>query len=204
MLRVSTPSREHASSALTNVTGEEDVHPGSPMAPILTLMYSPGEHLRTLDTRTLLRRYAETLAILKERDVVRSRNAPVGDLAETLVKEAYKGHLAPPSQKSWDVELPDGTRLQVKSRVIDPEARGTQVYSPFRSWDFDRCVFVLFDANTYDVMRATEVPVTGVQSVARRAEWVAGDRVRVHADLTHLEGARDVTGILSKAMATLG
>lgn len=174
------------------------------MAPILTLMYSPEEHLRTLDTRTLLRRYAETLTILKERDVVRSRNAPVGDLAETLVKEAYRGRLAPPSQKSWDVELPDGTRLQVKSRVIDPEARGTQVYSPFRSWDFDRCVFVLFDANTYEVMRATEVPVAGVQSVARRAEWVAGDRVRVHADLTSLDGARDVTGMLSEAMATLG
>lgn len=176
---------------------------GSPDAPILASMYSPGEDLRALDTRTLLRRYAETLTILKERDVVRSRNAPAGDLAETLVKEAYEGHLAPPSQKSWDVELTDGTRLQVKSRVIDSEARGTQVYSPFRSWDFDQCVFVLFDANTYEVMRATEVPVAGVQSVARRAEWVAGDRVRVHADLTSLDGARDVTGMLSEAMATL-
>ena len=83
---------------------------------------SPHENgLRALDSRTLLRQYAETLTILMERGVVRSRNAPAGDLAETLVAQAYGGHLAPPSQKSWDVELPDGTTLQVKCRVIDPQ-----------------------------------------------------------------------------------
>ena len=65
--------------------------------------------LRALDSRTLLRQYAETLTILFEQGVVRSRNAPAGDLAETLVAHAYGGRLAPPSQKSWDVKLPEGT-----------------------------------------------------------------------------------------------
>ena len=53
-----------------------------------------GNDLRALDTRTLLRQYAETLTILRERNVVRSRNAPAGDLAETLVMKAYNGRLA--------------------------------------------------------------------------------------------------------------
>lgn len=160
--------------------------------------------LRALDSRTLLRQYAETLTILLERGVVRSRNAPAGDLAETLVAHAYGGRLAPPSQKSWDVELPDGTTLQVKCRVIDPDAKRTQVYSPFRSWDFDRCVFVLLDLTSYDVLRGTEVPAISLRSVARRSEWIAGDRISLSMDLTSLEGSRDVTELLAAAMDALG
>lgn len=161
------------------------------------------EGLRALDSRTLLRQYAETLTILVERGVVRSRNAPAGDLAETLVAEAYEGCLASPSQKSWDVELPDGTTLQVKCRVIDPQGRRSQVYSPFRSWDFDRCVFVLLDLSTYDVISGIEVPAASLRSVARRSEWVAGDRISLTTDLSGLEGARDVTELLVAAMAAL-
>lgn len=159
--------------------------------------------LRALDTRTLLRQYAETLTILRERNVVRSRNAPAGDLAETLVMKAYNGRLALASQKSWDVEVPDGTRLQVKCRVVAPGAKSSQIYSAFRSWDFDRCVFVLFDINSYDILRATDVPVDGVRSVARRQEWVRAHRISLTTDLTVLDGARDVTDLLSAAMTAL-
>lgn len=165
---------------------------------------SPHEDgLRALDSRTLLRQYAETLTILVERGVVRSRNAPAGDLAETLAAQAYGGRPAPPSHKSWDVELPDGTTLQVKCRVVDPGAKRTQVYSPFRSWDFDRCVFVLLDINSYDVISGVEVPATSLRSVARRSEWVAGDRISLSTDLSSPEGARDVTELLSAAMVAL-
>ena len=173
-------------------------------APPMLKHMSPHENgLRALDSRTLLRQYAETLTILMERGVVRSRNAPAGDLAETLVAQAYGGRLAPPSQKSWDVELPDGTTLQVKCRVIDPQGRRSQVYSPFRSWDFDRCVFVLLDINSYDVMNGVEVPATSLRSVARRSEWVAGDRISLSTDLSSLEGAHDVLELLSAAMVAL-
>lgn len=166
-------------------------------------MPSPDTGLRALDSRTLLRQYAETLTILLERGVVRSRNAPAGDLAETLVSHAYGGQLAPPSQKSWDVQLPDGTTLQVKCRVIDPQGRRSQVYSPFRSWSFDRCVFVLLDIETYEVISGVEVPAASLRSIARRSEWVAGDRIGLSTDLTSLDSARDVTEMLSAAMAAL-
>ena len=63
--------------------------------------------------------------------------------------------------------MPDGTTLQVKCRVIDPCAKRAQVYSPFRSWDFDRCVFVLLDINSYDVMSGIEVPASSLRSVAQ-------------------------------------
>ena len=102
--------------------------------------------LRSRSSHELLGLYAEILNVLLERAVIRTRNAPAGDLAERLVSLAYGGTLAPNSAKSWDVQLPDGIRLQVKSRVVGPGTSNSQVFSPFRSWDFDRCVFIVFDS----------------------------------------------------------
>lgn len=79
----------------------------------------PTPHIPDAPTQELLRLYAQILTELLRRGVVRSRNAPAGDLAELLVARAYSGDLAPLSEKSWDVDA-GGRKLQVKSRVIDP------------------------------------------------------------------------------------
>ena len=57
------------------------------------------------------------LSELRARGVIRTLNAPSGDLAETLTERAYQSELAPNSEKSWDVRAADGRFLQVKSRV---------------------------------------------------------------------------------------
>ncbi|MGZ4481812.1 MAG: hypothetical protein ACXVY5_06365, partial [Gaiellales bacterium] len=58
---------------------------------------------------------------------------------------ATGGKLAPNSQKSWDVDAPEG-RLQVKARLVsDLKNRSQRQVSPFRSWDFDAAVSVLFE-----------------------------------------------------------
>src|SRR4051812_25900664 len=100
--------------------------------------------LADMSSRALLQTYARILTELVERGVTRSRNAPVGDIAEFLVRIAYDGELAPPSEKSWDVRGSDGRKIQVKCRLVVPDTKGTQQYSPFRSWDFDVCVFITF------------------------------------------------------------
>ena len=87
--------------------------------------------------------------------------------------------------------------------MVAPGAKSSQIYSAFRSWDFDRCVFVLFDINSYDLIRATDVPVDGVRSVARRSDWVRADRISLATDLMALDGARDVTDLLSAALSEL-
>lgn len=155
-----------------------------------------------LGSRDLLRLYAQILSELRRRTVVRSANAPAGDLAERLVRDAYLGVLAPPSVKSWDVELADGTRLQVKSRVVDSNNKKSQTFSPFRSWDFDSCIFVLFDATTYDVSLAVSIERDAARAMARRSEWVAGERLTVRQILA-AETAVDVTERLRAAYANL-
>jgi hypothetical protein len=161
--------------------------------------------LSRLSSRDLLQTYARILTELIERGVARSRNAPVGDVAEFLVRIAYDGELAPPSEKSWDVAGGDGRKIQVKSRLVVPASRGTQQYSPFRSWDFDVCVFITFDAYTYDVVQALEVPAAGIRSLAAPVPHVGATAVRVHTKtrLIELPGAADVTARLRAAMDQL-
>jgi hypothetical protein len=135
--------------------------------------------------------------------VVRTRNAPAGDLAEWLVARAYGGSLAPNSEKSWDVST-DGRRLQVKCRTVgDGAARGQRGLSPFRSFDFDAVVVVLLDEETYDVVRAVELPVAVVREESRRVEHVNGFRLRATPTLLGHAQAIDVTTRLQAALADL-
>jgi hypothetical protein len=156
--------------------------------------------LHAMSTRELLRLYASILTILNERKVVRSRNAPAGDLAEVLVQRAYCGTLADPSVKSWDVKAEDGRLIQVKCRVVGAGKR-SQTYSPFRSWAFDACVFVVFNALTYDVLSATEVPAAAIEAAALPSDWVRGSRVTVAA-VPKLVGL-DVTARVAAALEAL-
>lgn len=157
--------------------------------------------LQRLTSRELLRTYAATLTILLERGIVRTRNAPAGDLAERLVADAYGGTLAPNSAKSHDVLTADGRRLQVKCRVLaDPRA---QVFSVFRSWDFDACVFVRFDPVTYNVLQGYELPVATVRAMARESAWVKGSRVAVRTPFHQIPGAVDVGAALQRALEHL-
>lgn len=160
--------------------------------------------LPALTTRALLRLYADILTELVRRGVVRSRNAPAGDLGEHLVHRAYGGELAARSEKSWDVRAADGRLLQVKVRLLATGDKGSHVYSPFRSFGFDACIFLIFDAHTDDLVRAVEVPVASVEAVARPNEHVNGHRIGTRTPLHELPGAVDVTVRVRAALDELG
>ena len=162
-----------------------------------------GPDLQSMSIRQLLGLYSRILTELIQRGVVRSRNAPAGDLAESVVAKAYRGQLAPQSEKSWDVRAADGTLLQVKCRVIEPGGRRTHVYSPFRSWSFDACVFVILNSVTYNIEQAVEVPADQVKGAARASSWVAGHRITVGQIRAGIEGAVDVTDQLREAYVAL-
>lgn len=152
-------------------------------------------------TADLLRLYGSILDELRLRDVVRSRNAPAGDLAEYLAAVVYGGELAPPSEKSWDVQAPDGRLVQVKCRVVRNGQAGN--YSFFRSYAFDVCVFVQLDSTSYDVVSAIEVPSAAVESRARASTHVNGSRIALSEGLAELPGAVDLTTGFRQAFETL-
>lgn len=84
----------------------------------------------------------------------------------------------------------DGRALQVKARLVVPGKKGTQQYSPFRSWHFDACIFVTFDAFTYDVLEALEVLPEAIRSLAEPVPHVGASAMRGAYQVTALGDGR--------------
>ena len=135
-------------------------------------------------TQELLALSRAILRELKERGVVRTGNAPTGDYAELLVREATGGELAQNSERSWDVRTsdPDSERLQVKARVVTGTGRGERQLSVFRTWDFEAAVIVLFD-DDFAVRRAARLSVDTLRESAVFMKHVNGWRVIATDDL---------------------
>jgi hypothetical protein len=153
-----------------------------------------------LATAELFKAYRQILRELTRRGTIRTMNAPAGDYAEYLVATLTKGDLADNSEKSWDIRTPDGERLQVKCRVIHAGLRGPQQLSPFRSWDFDRAVIVLFD-DEYSIDRCVAIPAAVVKGFATYRPHVNGHVVRVSDALVSNPKAEDLTDQLRRVAA---
>ena len=125
-------------------------------------------------------------------------DAPSGQYAEWLAQRALGGVLAPNSVKSYDLTTDDGRRVQVKARVIrDPSnKRGERQLSPFRSFDFDDALIILFDTN-YDVSRAAMLDAGTVLDHCRESRHVNGQVLIARDSLLDL-GA-DATDMLNAA-----
>lgn len=160
--------------------------------------------LASASPNDMLSGYAAILRTLRERGVVRSANAPVGDYAELRVAQALSGELVENfSVKSYDLDCPDYERVQVKARLVSRPRRSGQLQtSPFRSWDFDHAALVLVDADTYVVEQAVLLPVAAVQAVASHRPHVNGAVVQMNAATMHHSQAVDITDLLRAASAS--
>lgn len=158
-----------------------------------------GTTLSNRTTRELLGLSRAILRELKVRGVVRTGNAPTGDYAELLVRQATGGELAPNSERSWDVLLPDrdGTRLQVKARVVTGKGRGERQLSVFRSWEFDAAIIILFD-DEFVVRRAARLPVDVLREIATYVGHVNGWRVMATDDV--LDRGEDWTSLVREVV----
>jgi hypothetical protein len=143
----------------------------------------------------LLRMSREPLLELKARGIVRTLNAPAGDYAEWLVARTVGGTLTPNSTKSYDVHVAQsGERIQVKCRiVVHPTRRSERQLSPFRSWEFDSVVVVLFDEE-FGVRRMTKLPRALVRAAAKNQAHVNGDVVFAVDSLLDDSRAVELTG----------
>lgn len=160
------------------------------------------DRLRTAPLADLLAAYAAIIDEFVRRGVSRTRDAPTGQVAEALVAKALDADLAPNSEKSWDCTCRDGGRkVQVKARVLskdNPSALRHRQLSPFRSWDFDAAVIVLFAAD-YGVERATEIPRSVIEPAGAWNKHVNG--WVVHARDALLDQGRDLTELMRKTLA---
>lgn len=129
--------------------------------------------LSALSVRELLQLEAAVNAELRARSLVRTNNKPLGDIAEHIVLAARGGVLEPNSTRSHDITDPAGRRIQVKA--MGPRARGTNsTFSPFRSFGFDTAVFLVFEAGSFALRLAREVPAAEIETAARFVPHING------------------------------
>lgn len=137
--------------------------------------------LADASTPELLSQYAQILAELRMRGVVRTSNAPLGDYAEYMAAAAYGGTLAANSAKSYDLIAGDGRRIQVKARTVSATTSPAAVFSVFRSFDFDTATLLALDARTYAVMWAAEMAPDAVREASRWSAHVRGHLLPIRA-----------------------
>lgn len=128
--------------------------------------------LTQLGVRGLLRLEVAVIEELRARDLVRSNNKPLADIAEQVVWRARGGVLEPNSTKSHDVTTADGKRIQVKA-MGDRSAGTAAKFSPFRSVDFHSAIFLVFDREC-DLIEAYEIPADSVNDHVRFVAHVNG------------------------------
>ena len=129
--------------------------------------------LTNLRVRELLQLEASIVSELRGRGLVRTNNKPLGDIAEQVVLAARGGVLEPNSTKSHDVTDQSGRRIQVKAmggRVVGRSGK----FSPFRSFDFDTAVFLIFASETFELVLAREVRADAIEAVARYSSHTNG------------------------------
>lgn len=102
----------------------------------------------------LLIQYDDILAELKKRKVIRTKNAPLGDLAEKCAAYVYRGFLEKNAHATFDLTTPDGKHIQVKSRRLSDTNALARRFSGMRSLEFDWCLFLLVEGER--VVRACE------------------------------------------------
>jgi len=152
-------------------------------------------------TKELLLTYSQILRELKSRQVARSANNPVGDLAETLFIRAFRLALVKGSNKGYDAYDPkdkENSRYQIKGRRIaaDNPSRQLSQIRDLQNDHFDYLVGVLFDED-FRLIRACVIPIATVRLLAKKQDWVNAWRLELRDGLWKRPEVRDVTRELS-------
>lgn len=138
---------------------------------------------KKLTDQQLLETYALVMEELKEREIIRTSNNPVGDFAEYLVAQKMNLKLAVSSTAGYDAEDDKGVRYQIKSRRITKHTKQRQlgVMRNLDKRDFDYLVAVLFDDN-FNVTDAYQIPLGVIKNYSKYSE-------HQHGDILQLKGA---------------
>ncbi|MFZ2620610.1 MAG: hypothetical protein WAX89_07040 [Alphaproteobacteria bacterium] len=103
---------------------------------------------------------AQTLHELRQRQVIRSANKPVGDFAEYLFCKAFGWEMTGNSQLGYDAKDSKGIRYQIKSRLLVNNNHSERQLSALRNLDrrhFDFIAGVLF-LHDYSIYKAALIP----------------------------------------------
>ncbi|EMT6574969.1 DUF6998 domain-containing protein [Providencia rettgeri] len=136
--------------------------------------------LPTLSNTELLSIHSDILLELRSRNVLRTKNNPVGDYAEWLVSQAFKMKLLNNSNPGVDAIDSDGQKVQIKARRVTADNSSKQL-SALRNYDaheFDYLIAVIFDEK-YNVIEAYQIPHAVIGNYARFSKHTNAHLIRL-------------------------
>jgi hypothetical protein len=154
-------------------------------------------HLGLASLADLFLLYGHILDELQRREVVRTRNQPLGDYAEWLTWRALAGTQSlNKSEKAFDVTADlsadllsgrgphdggrRGARIQVKARSVSPVPRHDQLQtSPFHDDGFDYMALVMHEEADFFVRQAVLLPAANALTYAKPASARRDDVLRL-------------------------
>lgn len=148
----------------------------------------------TLEVKDLLRRYKTILDRLRELNVIRTENSPVGDYAEWLVARRLNLTLMRNSSTKYDAIGTDGIRYQIKARRLTEANKSTQL-GVFRNLElegFDQLIVVLFDAN-FEIHKVFRIPHKIVVKYAKERKYINGHLLFAQGELLKESAVEDLT-----------
>jgi hypothetical protein len=95
-----------------------------------------------LSDAQLVELYGKVMHELHVREIVRSGNNPIADMAERVVADYYGVGLEPPNRRAYDLVTKEGLKVQVKA--LRRTQRSRTSLSALRSTDFDLLAVVVF------------------------------------------------------------
>lgn len=119
----------------------------------------------------------------------------IGDYAEYLAHQYYGGTRLKASNKSADIEGPDGKKYQIKARKV--HSGHTTQLGIIRSWDFDYLTAVLFDSFG-NIKRAIEMPVDVARFFATPNKHQNGSIITITKNVLNDPRCKDITRIISE------
>ncbi|HHE5698631.1 TPA: hypothetical protein ACPEY2_002550 [Citrobacter amalonaticus] len=140
-------------------------------------------YLASLSNLELLSLHSKILTVLRSRDVIRTKNNPVGDYAEWLVSKALGMTLLSNSSAGADAIDADGMKVQIKARRVTPDnpSRQLSALRNYEAADFDYLIAVIFDEN-YNILDSYKIPHEVIRDYARHSD-------HVNAHIINLKGA---------------
>jgi hypothetical protein len=128
-------------------------------------------------TPELLGDWASIMRALRKRDVIRTNNNPVGDIAEAVVADHHEGERGSFSQAGWDVKTADGERIQVKALRKTPNHKRTML-SPIQDTEYDAVVVILFNED-FQITEGLRLARPVVEDLFDHKDYVNGRVIRV-------------------------
>jgi hypothetical protein len=158
--------------------------------------------IRSASVNGLLELYAAILDELRERKIVRSSNAPLGDYTELLFSMAFGWKLEENAASGHDATDNEGLRYQIKGRRLTAKSRQLGFIRDLPGKKFDFLAAALFNPD-FSVTRAALIPHALIEPRSRHSRNVNAWIFKLDDGVWALPEVRDVTNELRAAAVTL-